>query len=118
MIWGLTIIFTVIAAILAPFLATISGVTDFRSFREQWQQWDLVCAFPPAQEGETLIAIATFEYTEGNTDTKAQDGILKAIEQAKTDLGMKGLRAQVSPVHLAADDRYGAERIGKNVMHP
>ena len=64
--------------------------------------------FLPEAEGEVLIVIAQFHYTEGHPDTTAQDEIKRAIK----DAGNLNLRVEVDPTCLKADDREGAQALG------
>jgi hypothetical protein len=73
----------------------------------------LFLEFPPEGKNETLIIIASFYHTGGVTDTEAHNEIKQAIEKAKAELGFANLRVQVEPAHLQADDRAGAEALGK-----
>ena len=69
--------------------------------------------FPPAQVGETLILIASFNHTEGVADTDIQHEIQRAIKQAADESQTSNLRVEVEPIHLKADDQSGAEALGK-----
>jgi tetratricopeptide (TPR) repeat protein len=69
-------------------------------------------AFPKEREGEILVVIATFDYSENIYNTEAHDEIARAIETARDELDFSNLRVQVAPTRLAADDRAGAQALG------
>jgi tetratricopeptide (TPR) repeat protein len=69
--------------------------------------------FRPEGANETLIVIANFYHSTGIQDTEAQNEIKQAIEKAKAELSFASLRVEVEPTHLQADDRAGAEALGK-----
>ncbi|MBN1993899.1 MAG: tetratricopeptide repeat protein, partial [Anaerolineae bacterium] len=69
--------------------------------------------FAPAAEGVTLIVIANFHYPEGVAHTEAHAEIHRAIEQAKTELGITDtLRVEVEPTTLFGDDQDAARKLG------
>jgi tetratricopeptide (TPR) repeat protein len=69
--------------------------------------------FAPASEDQTLIVIASFYPSGGIPDTEAHDEIRRAIQEAKEELGIPDLRIELEPTRLTADDRTGAEQLGK-----
>jgi tetratricopeptide (TPR) repeat protein len=97
-------------------LAVVSILNDWGGARRQLQEWGVLpypLAFPAERQGETLIVIANFYYSENIPDTEAHNEIKRAIEKAKAELGYASLRVEVEPTHLQADDRAGAEALGK-----
>ena len=81
--------------------------------RQQLQNWGWLRAFSSERQGETLIVIANFHHPAGVPDHETHNEIKHAIEKAKTELGFATLRVEVEPTHLQADDRAGAEALGK-----
>jgi len=65
-------------------------------------------AFPAEQEGEVLIVIANFYYSDNLTNTEAHNEIRRAIEQARDEVNFANLRVEVAPIRLRAEDRVGA----------
>ena len=57
--------------------------------------------------------VATFDYAENLKGTRIEDEIEGAINQAITDLQAPDVRVEVEPTSLKADDRAGAETLGK-----
>jgi tetratricopeptide (TPR) repeat protein len=97
-------------------LGVISILADWGGARRQLQEWRVLpypLAFPAERKDETLIVIANFYHSENIPDTEAHNEIKRAIEAAKADLGFASLRVEVEPTRLQADDRAGAEALGK-----
>jgi len=70
-------------------------------------------AFPKEREGEVLIVIANFQYSENLPNTEAHNEIKRAIEEAADDLDFAGLRVAVDPnTCLTAADRADAQALG------
>jgi len=92
----------------------IGAIAVFDPFRHQLQQWGIISNVSPERPGETLIIIAPFFRPESNPDDEPHRDILGAIRQALNDLGLKNIRAEVvEGADLRADDRAGAEALGK-----
>jgi len=98
-------------------LGVISILADFGGAKQQVMEWGkelgILKDFPDASIGETLIVIATFHHTEGVPATDAPNKILKAIKNARDQLGIQNLRIEVESTRLLADDQTGAEKLGK-----
>jgi tetratricopeptide (TPR) repeat protein len=69
-------------------------------------------AFATASADEALVVIATFDEATGVTGVRAQDKIRRGI-QARADEAGIHLRAEVEPAVLRAEDRIGADELGK-----
>jgi tetratricopeptide (TPR) repeat protein len=91
-------------------LLSIVALANLPGAREQLPLWLQPRAFPKEREDEVLIVIAQFHTTEGVVDTAAHDEIKRAIEREAGDLN---LRVEVAPTNLKADDREGAQTLGK-----
>jgi tetratricopeptide (TPR) repeat protein len=70
-------------------------------------------AFAPASQGETLLVVATFHEAQNVVGTEAQDEIRRGIQAAAKEAGFEGLRVEVEPTVLEAEDRAAAEELGK-----
>ena len=75
--------------------------------------WNILFSFRPVIGDEILIVVASFHHSEGIPDTEAHNEICRAIRAAARELGFSRLRVEVEPTRLAADDRAGAERLGR-----
>ena len=71
-------------------------------------------AFAPEQQGETLLVIATFRYTEGNRNTAIHEEIRQAIREVLKTTTVPNLRIEIAPEIIAAADRAGAEQLGNH----
>lgn len=69
--------------------------------------------FAAEASDEILIVVASFHRSEGVVDTEAHYEIQHAIQKAAEDLSFAQLRVEVEPTSLRADDRTGAEALGK-----
>jgi tetratricopeptide (TPR) repeat protein len=70
--------------------------------------------FNPASEDEVLIVIASFYYSDEDLiNTDVHDEIRREIEKAAAELDFSRLRVEVEPTRLVADDKAGAEALGK-----
>jgi tetratricopeptide (TPR) repeat protein len=65
-------------------------------------------AFPAERDGEALIVIANFYYSDNLTNTEAHEEIRRAIEQVRDEVEFANLRVKVAPICLRADNRAGA----------
>jgi tetratricopeptide (TPR) repeat protein len=108
-----TVAFTVLVAVVGLLAGLISMGADIGGARQQLQEWGLVRAFPSAREDEILILVATFHHSERVVNTEAYNEIRRAIQEAAKELSFSNLRVEVEPTRLAADDREGAEKLGK-----
>jgi tetratricopeptide (TPR) repeat protein len=108
-----TVAFTILVAVVGLLAGLISMGADIGGARQQLQEWGLVRVFPPAREDEILILVATFHLGERVADTEAYNEICWAIQEATQELNFSHLRVEVEPTRLAADDRAGAEKLGK-----
>jgi len=81
--------------------------------KQQAQKLGLFLEFPPGGKNETLIVIASFDRAVDVRDTKPHELIKRAIQKAAKEQGFTSLRVQVEPTRLQADDRAGAETLGK-----
>jgi len=104
--------------------AIIIAVANLREFKGTLQDIDILpldptpaptaepLLFPIEQPGETLIVIAAFHYTAGNTDTAAHKEIRRAILAAMKPVDISNLRVEIAPTSLEAEDQAGAEQLG------
>jgi tetratricopeptide (TPR) repeat protein len=94
-------------------ISVLAAIGQLGLVRQQAQKLDPFPKFPPEGKNETLIVIANFYHMANVTDTEAHNEIKQAIEKAKAELGFASLRVEVEPTQLQADDRAGAEALGK-----
>ncbi len=110
LLWAILVASIVLCGVANP-------IANFFNATRQVRQWAyelrLTQDFPSESKGETLIVIASFYHSTGTQDTEAHNEIKQAIEKAKAELGFASLRVEVEPTHLQADDRAGAEAMGK-----
>jgi tetratricopeptide (TPR) repeat protein len=96
--------------------AVVSGLAfmgvNLFGVRQTFIDRGIISEFPGAQEGETLLVIATFFRTEGVNDTDVQNEIRRAVEAQASSLGLTNLRVEVASTRLQADDQAGAETLG------
>ena len=71
-------------------------------------------AFAPEQQGETLLVIASFRYTEGNRNTAIHEEIQQAIREVLKTTAVPNLRIEIAPEIIAAADRAEAEQLGNH----
>ncbi|MDA0242139.1 MAG: tetratricopeptide repeat protein, partial [Chloroflexi bacterium] len=69
--------------------------------------------FAREAEGETLIVIATFDRTEGVTDTNIHGELHQAIVDELEGLGVGNVRVEIEPTVLKAGDKERAESLGQ-----
>jgi tetratricopeptide (TPR) repeat protein len=81
--------------------------------KQQAQKLGLFLEFLPEGKNETLVVIASFDRAVDVRDTKPHELIKQAIQKAAKEQGFTSLRVQVEPTRLHADDRAGAETLGK-----
>lgn len=108
-----TVVLTILVTVAGLVAGLISAGADFGGATQQLQEWGLLRTFPPESEGEILIVIATFRHSEGVLDTEIHNEICRAIQEAAAELNLSHLRVEVEPTTLTADDRAGAEKLGK-----
>ena len=107
-----TVLFIVLAAIVAVVGVIISSGADYSGFRQQLRAWGIpIREFAGASEGETLIVIATFHTTVANTEPHTH--IRRAIEAEAAKHGEQDIRVAVEPTELSADQRSQAEALGR-----
>jgi tetratricopeptide (TPR) repeat protein len=70
-------------------------------------------AFTPADRGEALVVVATFHEAQGLVGMEAQKEVRRGIQAAAAEAGFNGLRVEVEPTILEAEDRPGAEKLGR-----
>jgi tetratricopeptide (TPR) repeat protein len=69
--------------------------------------------FDAASEGEVLVVVATFNEARGVVGSAVEDEIARGIRTAARKAGFGALRVGVEPTVLQAEDRAGAEKLGK-----
>lgn len=109
----LVVALSVLVVVITLLAALISAGADIGGARRQLQEWGLLRAFPVTNENEILIVIASFYRSEGIPDTEAHNEIRRAIQEAAEELSFSHLRVEVETIRLTADDRAGAEKLGK-----
>ena len=111
-----TLALVVILALVLLVSGLVSIAGGAGGARRQLQAWGLLPApraFAPAAEDEPLVVIATFHQLQGVVDVGAQDEIRRRIRQAADEAGFTGLRVEVEPAQLAAEDQAGARALGE-----
>jgi excisionase family DNA binding protein len=116
--------FGILAAIIS-FLANLTGTgADFSAAIRQLEKWNIIAPnptviptpepllFTPRQDGEILLVVAPFFYTEGNRVTDAHNEVLRVIQAEAQAARLKHLRVELGNRPIRADNREEAEQFG------
>jgi excisionase family DNA binding protein len=101
-----------LAAIVA-LLAGLFGILADSDMRDKLYDTFASAPFSAAQEGETLIVIATFHRPEGIADYDIDGEIKRAIKDQLELLELNNIRVEVEPTAIETDNQEMAESLGK-----
>ncbi len=106
-------VFAVIAAILALLASGIAITGNWDDTLLIAKEKGLIASFPKAREGEILIIVSEFKYSEGLINTQAHTEILNAIDISKFKFDDQSFRLELYPAKLDSDDMQAAQKIGE-----
>jgi excisionase family DNA binding protein len=108
-----TMVFAIIAAILALMASVITITGNWDDTVLFAKENGIISTFPKAREGEILIIVSEFDYSEGLINTKAHNEIISAIKNSAQKLKDTSIRVELFPVKLDSDDIQKVQKIGE-----
>jgi tetratricopeptide (TPR) repeat protein len=106
-----------IAAIvtIVAILALISIVADFTTARQQLANWGIYIPIQEERNGEILVIVTNFEYSEGVANSKAHQEIYNAIKNAAKSINLNPneFRIELLPQIISADDIQSAQKLAE-----
>lgn len=111
--YRLPVFVTIITLVWGVATVGISTLADWGGADNQVSTWVQQWTFKEAEEGETLILIFPFYYSNGVTTTEPHRILERELKAMIASEGLTDFRVAIYPQTLNQDDRAEAEKIGQ-----